>query len=149
VDAAATGAKEGWADIGVAFPWEVDEVSTGRSVVDTEPIVGPCPDATGTSAEATPLPPISEGGMKGPAATWVAPKGFGIAWFGLPMAEADTELVVVRSANARLPRAVHPETAAVPANRPVSATVLSTIPAMRIFISPLVRRYSMEPRLGC
>ena len=85
--------------------------------------------------------------MKGPAATRVAPRGLGIAWFGLPTPLLETELVAVRS-NERPPSELHPESAVAPANKLANATVLRTFPVTRLLISPLVRRYSMELRLG-
>ena len=85
--------------------------------------------------------------MKGPAATRVVPRGLGMVWDETPTALDETELVAVRS-NARPPSELHPESALAPARMPTHATVLSTFPVTRLLISPLVRRYSMDPRLG-
>ncbi len=136
--------------MGLTFPWEVDEVITGKSSVDTEPI-GPRPDIgtiAGVAPEVMP-PPMSEGGVKGPAATRVgAARACGIGCSVSPEPFADTEPVVVRSAKVRLPSAVHPESAAAPAKRPTNAAALSALPFTQLLISPLIRMYSTTPRLG-
>jgi hypothetical protein len=135
--------------MGFTFPWEVDEVSTGKSSVETEPI-GPCPDIgviAGPAPDVMP-PPMSEGGVKGPAATRIgALRAFGIGCIVLPWPFAETEPVVVWSAKVRPPSAVHPESAAAPATRPTNAAALSALPFTQLLISPLVRMYSTEPRL--
>src|SRR5690606_22807311 len=136
--------------MGLTFPWEVDEVITSRSSVETEPL-GPCPDIgviIGAAPDIVP-PPMSEGGVKGPAATRVgATRAFGIGCSMSPEPLAETEPVVVRSAKVLLPSAVHPESAAAPAKRPTNAAALSALPFTQLLISPLIRMYSMDPRLG-
>ena len=111
--------------MGVSFPWDVDEVSEGKSWVDTAPAVTP-PDEEDSAGENVPLPPpMSDGGMKGPAATRVgALSASGMGWLAVPTLVVGTEPVVVRSTNALLPRAVHPERAAAPASIPTNATAL-------------------------
>lgn len=99
-----------------------------------------------------PPPPISEGGMKGPAATRVV---LGIKALGIGCMDDDwltpfrgVEPVTVLSTKALLPSAVHPESAAAPAIKPANATALSALRDTRSLISPLVRGYSMDLTIG-
>jgi hypothetical protein len=103
-----------------------------------------------TVGKPPPLPPMSEGGMNGPAATRVE---LGIRALGMGCMEPLSALtavdpVTVLSANILLPNALQPESVAAPATMPINAAARSALPVTRLLISPLVRRYSMDPRLG-
>jgi hypothetical protein len=88
--------------------------------------------------------------MKGPAATrvdWDCSED-GIGCLDVPWALATVDPVVVLSANILLPIDEHPESAVAAARMPTRATTLSALCETRLLISPLVRMYSMDLRLG-
>jgi hypothetical protein len=129
---AGTGLR-GWAaGIIIVLPL-ADELSAGKSWVDTEPSGWPLLMlAVAPIAEPGPLPPISAGGTKRLSAESVR----GIDWFDTIGALALTELVVVRS-KPNPPRELHPESAVAPTRRPKIAAVLYALPVTRLLISPL------------
>lgn len=88
--------------------------------------------------------------MKGPAATRVdrGCNEAGICWLVVLWALAIVDPVAVWSANNLLPMDEHPERAVAAATMPATATTLSVFCETRLLISPLVRMYSMDPRLG-
>ena len=89
--------------------------------------------------------------MKGPAATRVDDRGCneaGMGWLEVPWTLVIVDPVVVLSANILLPKDEHPDNAVAAATMPTTATTLSVFCETRLLISPLVRMYSMDPRLG-
>jgi hypothetical protein len=116
-----------------------DEVSTGRSSVDTEPSgrleaggVNVCIEAEPTiMPPGLPPPPMSAGGTNRLSASLL-----GIGWdAGIGAAEL-TEPVVVLSKPSP-PSELHPESAVALARRPTIAAVLNALPVTRLLISPL------------
>jgi hypothetical protein len=90
-------------------------------------------DVPVTNVPEEPPLPMSEGGMKGLEATRVdvGLRELGIGWERLPALNWPTDPVTVRSPNARLPRAVHPDKAAAAANKPASAAAFRALPVTR------------------
>ncbi|WP_423067516.1 hypothetical protein [Devosia sp. CN2-171] len=111
-----------------------DEVSTGKSSVDTEPSGWLL---TGMEAEPTiippglPPPPIFSGGTKRLSASLP-----GMGWDAGIDAAALTEPVVVLSKPSP-PSELHPESAVALAKKATIAAVLNALPVTRLLISPL------------
>ena len=142
---AGTGLR-GWT-AGIIGLLPLSELSEGKS---SDVIVPNCcvPAGNGAIAMAVLPPPISLGGMKGPAATLVgATSVLGIGWVPWKSDEALTDPVAVLSKPKPLSE-LHPASAEALTNMPAIAAILSALPVRPLLISPLVRRYSMEVRLG-
>ncbi len=142
---AGTGLR-GWT-AGIIGLLPLAELSEGKSSVV---IVPSCwvPAGSGAIAIALEPPPMSLGGMKGPAATLVgAVRVFGIGWAPVKSDVALTDPVAVLSKPNPLSE-LHPASAEAPTSMPAIAAILSALPVTRLLISPLVRRYSMATRLG-